>query len=366
MRKRTRLLACIGGVAWCLSMPFGHAATLAFWQGNIYEYVPTFTTWEQAKAQAASMSFMDFPGRLATVTSAEEQAAIASIIPANQLVMLGGSDAAAEGTWAWETGPEAGTVFWKDGQPYGGAYANWRPGEPNHFYPTEDYLAMYQGQWVDSAANDFLHGGFVVEYRLTADGFDFGMNDSHMGAIRNISPSARLVRLDITLAGDTFIDSAAAAPGREFSAWSLVAASPGVSLVLPDNAATDGKQTVTLNLDLDPTEAVHFQVDLDRLSSPDGAGIAPGTLLTAYFSTGDLEYVITGTVQAGDLSILDTTFPYSVRSLNTAPIPEPSISLLFVAGLLVILGMRKRPGRQQSGQHALSPALGYRSSPKTY
>ena len=51
----------------------------------------------------------------------------------------------------------------------------------------------------------------------------------------------------------------------------MIAASPGVSWVLPDSTATDGMPSATVHLDLEPTEALHFQVDIDRLlvSQPD-------------------------------------------------------------------------------------------------
>ena len=246
MKRQTRWLACAACiVAWVATSP-AHAAGPSYFQGSVYEYVPTYTTWDRARAQAETMSFMGFPGRLATITSAAENAYIATLVPAGGNTMLGGSDARTEGTWTWETGPEAGTIFWKDGAPYGNAYVNWRPGEPNNVQPLEDYLVMTGGQWNDSAANSFLHSGYVVEYRLTASGFDFGMSNGKAGAIRNISPSDHLVRLDVTLPGDSFFDSAATPPGQEFAAWSVIAVSPGAIWTLPDSAATDGMSSATL------------------------------------------------------------------------------------------------------------------------
>ena len=298
MRHRVRLLVCAGCIVAFMTAPGGHAAVPSFFQGSVYEYVPTYTTWDRARAEAETMSFMGFPGRLATITSAAENAFIASLVPGGGNTMLGGSDAQTEGTWLWETGPEAGTIFWKDGAPFGSAYVNWRPGEPNNVQPFEDYLVMSNGQWNDSAANSFLHSGYVVEYRLTASGFDFGMTNGQAGAIRNTSPSDRLVRLDITLPGNSFFDSAATLPGREFASWSVIAASPGVSWVLPDSTAT------------------------------------------AHFTDGYVHYSISGVVEAADMSILGTTFAYSVRSV--AAVPEPAASWLWSAGLLALAAMRRR------------------------
>jgi len=310
--------------------------------GSFYEYVPTDTTWTVAKAAAESMSHFGFPGRLATITSAEEDAAVKSIVNSGALVMLGASDAAQEGTWVWETGPEAGTVFWTQGAPVAGQYTGWRPGEPNAFFADEDYLALYRGSWVDSSADRFLHGGYVVEYRLGREGFDFGMTNGQLGSIRNLAPEARLVSLDLELAADTFIDSAPGAPGTEFAAWSTIDSSPGASWTRPDGVETDGKQKITLAVDLAPLEELHFQVDLDRLSAPDGEGIAIGTIVTAHFLMGDLNYAVTATVGAKPISILGTEFPFSARGMNTAPVPVPPSLLLLGTGLFPLVWRSRR------------------------
>ena len=107
MRHRVRLLVCAGCIAAFMTASSGHAGQPSFFQGSVYEYVPTYTTWDRARAEAETMSFMGFPGRLATITSAAENAFIASLVPVGGNTMLGGSDAQTEGTWLWETGPEA-------------------------------------------------------------------------------------------------------------------------------------------------------------------------------------------------------------------------------------------------------------------
>ncbi len=342
MRFRTRSIRhwpAVAGIA-CASCCVGAiAAEPVFFQGSAYEYVPTYAKWDQAKAAAEAMSYLGFPGRLATITSAAEQQFVASLVPWGANAMIGGSDAAVEGTWAWVTGPEAGTIFWKDGAPYQGAYTNWLPGEPNNAQPGENYLVMYHGGWNDSAANAFYHAGYVVEYRLSVNGFDFGMSADHLGAIRNIAPADHLVRLDITLPQGSFFDSAASPPGREFTAWSVIGASPGATWTLPDNAATDGQRSATLLLDLAPTQALHFQVDLDSVDVPDGPGLAAGTTLTAYFAAGDLRYTVSGVVQDGTVSILGSDFPYSVRSV--AVVPEPGRALLLAGGLLALMAVQR-------------------------
>jgi hypothetical protein len=51
-------------------------------------------------------------------------------------------------------------------------------------------------------------------------------------------------------------------------------------------------------------------------------------------------YSLQGVVHAGDQSILDTTFPYSVRTI--AAVPEPAAALLLCAGLLAVAVARRQ------------------------
>jgi hypothetical protein len=335
MRQRTGRSAWLA-MAATMAAASTMAAEPALFQGSYYQYVPTYTTWDAAKAAAYEMSYEGLPGRLVTITSAAEQAFVSQLLPGNTLVMMGASDAASEGTWVWETGPERGEVFWRNGTAVGGAFTAWRPGEPNAYYPDEDHLAMYNGLWVDSAANRFLHGGYVVEFRSEVHAFDFAMTNDHLGAVRNASPTDRLVGLDLRLAGDTVFDSARTAPGSEYSAWSVIAASPGLTWTLPDSAATDGQSQVSLALDLAPGQSLHLQVDLDRLSLGDSDGIADGTQVTAWFTDGDVRYGLTGVVEAGEMTVLGTSFDHSVHGVSA--VAEPATLALWVAGLAALAG----------------------------
>jgi VCBS repeat-containing protein len=125
-------------------------------------------TYAQALSAAAG-----YGGYLATITSASENAFVHHLIQgiqpnvtigdpfARQGAWLGATDAAVEGTWRWETGPEAGSAFW---QAPGTVvtYANWNPGEPNNVNNEDNLFMGNNGRWYDFAgARDVA--GYVVE-----------------------------------------------------------------------------------------------------------------------------------------------------------------------------------------------------------
>ncbi|NES20793.1 MAG: CHAT domain-containing protein, partial [Symploca sp. SIO3E6] len=122
-------------------------------------------SWEEAKVAAENRTFKGQPGYLATITSAEENQRIGELgIPADGSAWIGASDAEVEGTWKWETGPEAGTVFWQDGNPIG--FTNWDMNEPSNNNGVEHYAEFVQlgNSWNDLANDNSNPVGYVVEY----------------------------------------------------------------------------------------------------------------------------------------------------------------------------------------------------------
>jgi hypothetical protein len=139
---------------------------------NEYLYFGGFFSRPQAEAGAAAVP----GGYLATVNSADEQQYLFNLMAnsgQNTGGWLGGSDATSEGTWTWNGGAEAGSVFWNglaDGSAPAGQYTNWATGEPNEFWRNlnppvaldEDYLHMWSdGQWNDIYATATF--GYFVE-----------------------------------------------------------------------------------------------------------------------------------------------------------------------------------------------------------
>jgi VCBS repeat-containing protein len=143
-----------------------HDITISIAGTNEYQYVGGFFTYAQAQAGAAAAN-----GYLATITSEDENQLLFNLMtqvgPTGSGGWLGGSDAAAEGTWAWINGPEAGTVFWNglsDGGAPAGQYTNWEVGEPNQWLGSnEDGLLMwwYGPVWNDGTQNTPM--GYFVE-----------------------------------------------------------------------------------------------------------------------------------------------------------------------------------------------------------
>lgn len=113
-----------------------------------YRFTSAATTWVNAQAEATSWG-----GHLVAIGSAAENAAIRTF--ANEklgtafpsgLFWIGLTDAVTEGTF-----------LWVNGEPV--TYTNWNPGEPNAFFPAEDYGVMLPtGTWDDQMGNGSYFG----------------------------------------------------------------------------------------------------------------------------------------------------------------------------------------------------------------
>lgn len=142
---------------------------------HYYEYVENLgITWQAARTEAEARTYFGLRGYLATITSQEE--AQLSGEQAAGAGWIGGSDEAAEGTWRWMTGPEAGTVFWNGGiNGNSPNFAFWNTAEPNNCCGGEHYAHVtspnigIEGTWNDltnqgAESGDFQPKGYIVEY----------------------------------------------------------------------------------------------------------------------------------------------------------------------------------------------------------
>lgn len=159
MKKRLVSLL-LAALMLAAMIPAGFAAGAAYiprdamhFQGHYYYAYADVLTWTQAKSACEKAG-----GHLATITSAEEQAAVLDYLREGSGLSgywLGGTDAAQEGDWRWVTGET-----W--------SYTNWDAEQPDNLYsldnisPTgehdEDYLgiAVSDRNWANNGFwNDF-------------------------------------------------------------------------------------------------------------------------------------------------------------------------------------------------------------------
>ncbi|MDA8777356.1 hypothetical protein N9M74_01780 [Pontimonas sp.] len=180
-----------------------------------YEFVNTSVNWRSARCAAkfvngdysdasprydkcdvnflVARTFNGLPGYLATVTSSAENAFVTSKA-GTAAAWIGGSDmattrlagddtniTAAEQTWRWSDGPEAGLAFWKTGCNNSGTettscsvsgvsastqYSYWNANEPNGGGGTEEALQLLSGgtgKWND-LPEDSSTLPYIVEY----------------------------------------------------------------------------------------------------------------------------------------------------------------------------------------------------------
>lgn len=131
-----------------------------FWNSHYYAVFANCKSWREAEQYCQSLG-----GHLATITSAEENAAVFGYVTSlgYKSVYFGLTDAEKEGTWKWVTGEKVD-------------YLNWHSGEPNCESSREDYAMFYykysDGKWNDG---DFggttVNGGkaFICEWNLGND-----------------------------------------------------------------------------------------------------------------------------------------------------------------------------------------------------
>ena len=131
--------------------------------GHLYEVVAAGPyNYDGARAVAARSTRDGLPGYLATITSAEEQAFVLSLVPATarQYFFIGGvqdpGGGEPDGGWSWVTG-----------EPW--SYTNWSadPAEPNNYGGTEHYLTLQSpalgGRWND-ISGDAVMAVLIIEY----------------------------------------------------------------------------------------------------------------------------------------------------------------------------------------------------------
>jgi hypothetical protein len=149
--------------------------------GHWYKPVPGFPglTWTLANELAQAEG-----GYLATITSAEENAFVFSLVANDPQYwnFCCNYSGAALGGLQQEGAPEpAGGWYWVTGESW--TYSNWYPGQPNNrpeaSIPEERLHFFYpDGQWNDLGKLDFNLGGYVIERDTNLDHDSDGIADN--------------------------------------------------------------------------------------------------------------------------------------------------------------------------------------------
>ena len=139
--------------------------------GHWYQYVHSYGSWTQAHDAAALSQLGALDGYLVTITSADEQAFINTAFANLYYTWSGASDADTQGTWTWETGPEAGLVFTIEGSLPTGAYNNWNHLQPVHSGPSANrvMINVYNNNAWEAVPDTDDGRAYIVEYGAPGD-----------------------------------------------------------------------------------------------------------------------------------------------------------------------------------------------------
>ncbi|HEY0879917.1 MAG TPA: Ig-like domain repeat protein, partial [Archangium sp.] len=141
--------------------------------GHFYEFVSYNGTWTQAKAHAATRTYLGLRGYLATLTNAAENDFVSQKLSSDGWIgAQSNPETGFPRTWFWVTGPESGTSFCSNTSsticpPISGRYTNWASGEPNNYGTGEGCGQIYfanSGKWNDLPCNSGTLPGYVIEY----------------------------------------------------------------------------------------------------------------------------------------------------------------------------------------------------------
>ena len=130
--------------------------------GSFYKYVTTPVNQVTAMA-VANISLNGVSGYLASITSAAENAYLASLI--TTATWIDGTDSAVEGQWRWSGGPDSGQLFWSGtstGSAQNGYYTNWNVGEPNNSANEDGMQLLPSGKWNDIGTASSLP--YIIEW----------------------------------------------------------------------------------------------------------------------------------------------------------------------------------------------------------
>ena len=171
--------------------------------GHFYRPMNGSISYTNAKNNASSQTFKGQQGYLVTITSMDEQNFIHANVPVSN-IWFALSDAALEGRWRIDAGPENGTLVWTTssnvnnsttnsyssaGTTSSGQFTAWASGEPNNADGStgEDHAVTKWGganSWNDLRdGNTGSIGGYVVEFGTWTDPVNQTFTDFYSGFV---------------------------------------------------------------------------------------------------------------------------------------------------------------------------------------
>ncbi|MEM7471163.1 MAG: C-type lectin domain-containing protein [Pseudomonadota bacterium] len=150
---------CVSSAAYAAPVQWNSGAGA---NGHYYEIITTRMTFDDAKAFATAQSHNGLQGHLATITSAEENAFIYALT-GRHWTWTAGERIGRNNQFQWVQGPEAGTVFYDNGD-VSGVYNAFAKNEPNNWRNTkEDAVHIWGGgTWNDLRKGRKIRS--VIEY----------------------------------------------------------------------------------------------------------------------------------------------------------------------------------------------------------
>ncbi len=127
--------------------------------GHYYELISNLLGFNDALVAASQKTHNALPGHLATITTQEEYDFVVATFVDLFYVWIGGSDDAAEGTFYWVTGPEAGL-------PVDMTNGMWASGQPDDGGNNEDCMMF----WNENRFNDLGCVGVFLRYLVEYEG----------------------------------------------------------------------------------------------------------------------------------------------------------------------------------------------------
>ncbi len=213
--------------------------------GNFYQFVESATrnvNYASAVSAAATNTINGVASHLVTITSAAEDAVVATLVNGNKYGWIGLDDITTEGTFLWNAGPDAGTGT--------GAYTNYTGGGgPNPNSATADNVLYYDGGdvWYVWAGTNSAWG-YVAEWEgsdlLGADLYD---SSGETNLLNGGAGNDTLIGSDgtDTFNGGTGADTITGGEGIDTLTYASATGNVTVNLTTGTSSGSDGNDIFT-------------------------------------------------------------------------------------------------------------------------